>query len=488
MRRGDFTWRLVLWTALAAAQVAFMGRAAVSIKVEPRPTHLRLVVQSPGQAGMVQTSTDLLDWQPWALFPACSSNLTHFLESTNLRPGPVFFRVLGTNLTMPMGFQYVAPGEFLMGSPLTEAGRAVQEFQHVARVQRGFWMNRYEVTVREWVALMGSDANHSVPTVPDDSDVAMSNISWMEAMEFCRRYTYQEMGAGRLPAPMHYRLPTESEWEYAARAGTTTRFYYGDDPAYADLGDYAWYGDNGGQPHPCGLKRPNAWGLYDMLGNVFEWCLDPETAYPGSDYTPTRARIYRGGSYYCPKDVLRCAHRTHVAPMDKVVTLAGLRLVLACEPDSLRSVEELADPEVAVAWTPDHTEAHISLGIANVGATLYYTTDLVGYFPEFTAYTEPIAVRTAGGIKAKALKPTAVSSDVIRFDWAQAQTPTVLDLGVMLRLSTDEPGTTIEWRWDDDPWQDYVNPLAWEFNRRFQARGRHPDKLTSAVVELEHPG
>ena len=111
----------------------------------------------------------------------------------------------------------------------------------------------------------------------------METVSWYDATNYCGELTERERAAGRIATNSVYRLPTEAEWEYACRAGTSTRFSYGDDPGYTNLTNYAWYGDNsGGTTHPVGQKLPNPWGLYDMHGNVWEWCQDWwSDTYPG---------------------------------------------------------------------------------------------------------------------------------------------------------------------------------------------------------------
>jgi len=129
-------------------------------------------------------------------------------------------------------------------------------------------------------------------------------VSWFDATSYCYTLTVQERLAGRIPSNWAYRLPTEAEWEYACRAGTAARFSYGDDLGYTDLGKYAWYCDNSDlQTHPVGRKRPNAWGLYDMHGNVLEWCLDWHGEYPGGSVSDPQGlsscsdRVFRGGSW-----------------------------------------------------------------------------------------------------------------------------------------------------------------------------------------------
>jgi formylglycine-generating enzyme required for sulfatase activity len=124
-----------------------------------------------------------------------------------------------------------------------------------------------------------------------------------------------------LPAGWGYRLPTEAEWEYACRAGTATRFSYGDDPGYALLGDYAWWqGNSGNQTHAVGTRRPNPWGLYDMHGNVWEWCLDWYGGYPGGTVSdPVGAaggsyRVRRGGGWVNDPRYCRSADRYRLGP------------------------------------------------------------------------------------------------------------------------------------------------------------------------------
>ena len=118
-------------------------------------------------------------------------------------------------------------------------------------------------------------------------DLPVESVSWHEAMAFCEKLTQREREAGRLPEGYEYTLPTEAQWEYACRAGTTTRFSFGDSDS--DLGDYGWYGGNSSYTtHPVGEKLANPWGLYDMHGNVQEWCRDWYGNYPGE-----RSRIRR---------------------------------------------------------------------------------------------------------------------------------------------------------------------------------------------------
>jgi formylglycine-generating enzyme required for sulfatase activity len=144
-------------------------------------------------------------------------------------------------------------------------------------------------------------------------------VSWPDATNYCWLLTQRELAAGRILPGSQYRLPTEAEWECAARAGTTTRFSYGDDPDYADLPNYAWQAfEDGLTVHPVGQKLPNPWGLYDMAGNVFEWCQDWLGPLPGGFVTdpqgppsnPIGWKVMRGGAFDVGGPACRSASRS----------------------------------------------------------------------------------------------------------------------------------------------------------------------------------
>jgi formylglycine-generating enzyme required for sulfatase activity len=164
-----------------------------------------------------------------------------------------------------MEFVRIPAGSFYMGWADPEESRKV-------RITKPFYMGKYEVTQAQWKAVMGTTLRQqrAKAVVPwnlkgEGPEHPMYYVSWEDAVKFCKKL-------GR-----KYRLPTEAEWEYACRAGSQTRFYYGDDPNESELGQYAWWWDNSdSQTHPVGQKKPNVWGLYDMHGNVREWCSDRE--------------------------------------------------------------------------------------------------------------------------------------------------------------------------------------------------------------------
>jgi eukaryotic-like serine/threonine-protein kinase len=170
---------------------------------------------------------------------------------------------------------WIPPGTFLIGSPEDEVDRSENEGpQTQVTLTQGFWMGKHEVTQGEYLAVVGSNPSYfnGVQGETDygtDLNRPVESVSWDDAVAYCAALTARERAAGRAPMSYAYRLPTEAEWEYACRAGTTTRFSYGDDPGYTHLRDYAWYeGNSERQTHPVGQKLPNPWGLYDMHGNV----------------------------------------------------------------------------------------------------------------------------------------------------------------------------------------------------------------------------
>ena len=222
-----------------------------------------------------------------------------------------------------MNFAAIPAGKFMMGSPDSEKGRAKEEGpQHEVTLSQPFYMSATEVTQAQYAAVTGDQ-----PPDPKEAAVPATGVSWEGAVAFCRKLSEKTGKA--------VRLPTEAEWEYACRAGTQARFSFGD--ADGGLGDYAWYGANSGfGTHPAGQRKPSAWGLYDMHGNVGEWCADWFGPYPAGPVTDPQGppsgkqRIVRGGSWYYPADGCRAANRIRFAPGEGFPCI-GFRVMVAAK-------------------------------------------------------------------------------------------------------------------------------------------------------------
>ncbi len=223
---------------------------------------------------------------------------------------------------------WVEPGTFVMGSPAEEPERNKAESpQRTVTLTTGYWLGRTEVTQAHYEKVTGVNPS-TFKVVGDDAPV--ERVSWLDAMAFCRQLTERKRSAGRLPEGYHFTLPTEAQWEYACRAGTTGA-YAGEPNAMT------WFEANsGGTTHPVGQKKPNAWGFYDMSGNVLEWCLDWYGDYAkGAQVDPKGPdrgyfRIARGGSWRTDLRVGRSAARAGGSPGRLDYTL-GFRLALVAE-------------------------------------------------------------------------------------------------------------------------------------------------------------
>ena len=228
-----------------------------------------------------------------------------------------------------MNFVSIPAGTFTMGSSLEEKGRDRDEILHPVTITKAFYIQTTEVTQGQWQAVMGNNPSHFDQC---GEDCPVERVSWFDVQKFIGRLNKQEKSKT-------YRLPTESEWEYAVRAGTTTPFANGTitrtgcdyDPVLDRIG---WYcGNSAYKTHRVALKQPNAWGLYDMHGNVWEWCQDWYDDYPtGSVVDPSGPsigliRTNRGGSMSDFARFCRSANRIRYMPFDHTDDL-GFRLVM----------------------------------------------------------------------------------------------------------------------------------------------------------------
>jgi formylglycine-generating enzyme required for sulfatase activity len=220
-------------------------------------------------------------------------------------------------------FVWIPAGSFTMGSPADETGHQADETQHKVTISRGFWLGKTEVTQAQWIAVMDSNLSFFSGSIKP-----VDLVSWDDV-----QYFLAALNAGKSAIGGPYRLPTESEWEYAYRAGTTARFYWGEDDPPMAIGDYAWYnGNSSSMTHDVGEKLFNAWGLYEMSGNVWEWCQDWIDAYPAGPVTDPQGphsgtdRVLRGGSWADVPANCRAALRLLNAP-DFRYDYIGFRLL-----------------------------------------------------------------------------------------------------------------------------------------------------------------
>jgi formylglycine-generating enzyme required for sulfatase activity len=296
------------------------------------------VIGTTGSVYVIQSTGDLSQSNSWAslAFVEISSNTHLFVDPAVSTTASKFYRAFIQSL--PTNMVFIQPNTFTMGSPSNEVGRSSDEDpQTIVTLSHGFWMAKFLVTQRDYLAVIGSNPSG----FPGDLNRPVESVTWLDATNYCAMLTQQDLAAGRIPPGSHYRLPTEAEWECAARAGTSTRFNYGDDPGATALSNHAWYGAIGGATtHPVGLKQPNAWGLYDMAGNIWEWCLDWYGPYAGGVATdpqgpasnPIGVKVIRGGAWESFESDCRSARRLTeaVSPFIKDFII-GFRVVLAID-------------------------------------------------------------------------------------------------------------------------------------------------------------
>ncbi len=239
------------------------------------------------------------------------------------------------------GFVLIPAGTFTMGSPTSELGRDGDETQHTVTLTKGFYISPYEVTEELWDSVMGSGIS--------TSQLPQVDVSWYDAIGFCNALSVQNgltpayMGSGTSwtwnQSANGYRLPSEAEWEYACRAGSVTAFANGPitflfcNPPDPYLDVMGWYCGNAvSTTHNVGGKQANAWGLYDLHGNVLEWCWDVYVSYAGDVTDPTgpssgSTRVIRGGSWRYNAQYCRSAYRLYNYPSSYPSGDVGFRVV-----------------------------------------------------------------------------------------------------------------------------------------------------------------
>ncbi len=327
---------------LFGSMLVVTGRADSKLAIQMVP-----MLQLSGEGGVtnqIQYTTDLNQTNQWLVLTnvVLGNNVFVFFDAAATGSVKRFYRTVvlnaPTNNTPSVDtnlWAWIPPGTFVMGSTNTESERSdVESPQTRVTISKGFWMSKYLVTQKLYQALVG--INYSQFT--NDLQRPVEWVSWFDATNYCGLLTVQERKAGRLPLGYSYRLPTEAEWEYACRAGTTTRFSYGNDPTDSQLINYAWYISNStNTTHAVGQKLPNPWGLFDIMGNVMEWCADWwGDRLPGGSVTdPTGPvsgiyRVYRGGACDSIASQCRSAARDKTWPTVKSGNI-GFRAVLAAD-------------------------------------------------------------------------------------------------------------------------------------------------------------
>ena len=227
------------------------------------------------------------------------------------------------------GFRWIPPGCFVMGSPVDEAERGSAEVLHEVQLSRGFWLADTACTQALWMAVWPVNPSHFA----DDARNPVENVAWHDAQRFIGELNR------RLPG-LQARLPTEAEWEYACRAGTTTPFSFGTTVSTDEVNYHGGFPYPGGEPGPyrqrtlpVGSLPPNAWGLYEMHGNVWEWCEDWYADYPTEPQIDPRGptfgkmRVLRGGTWSDPARYARSATRSRIEPAYRPRS-TGFRIVL----------------------------------------------------------------------------------------------------------------------------------------------------------------
>jgi len=239
----------------------------------------------------------------------------------------------------PSHWVWIVPGTFMMGSPSNELARLADEVQHPVTIRQGFWMGKTEVTQVEYWTVMSNNPSQFT----DYTNLPVEQVTWHDATNYCGKLTEKERSAGSLPTGYAYRLPTEAEWEYCCRAGTTaaTAFGNGLSSTQANFNGTNSYGGAALGPNLAKTAEvasyaPNAWGLYDLHGNVGEWCGDWYGAYPTGSVTDPKGpatgtlRVARGGSWDYPGSDCRSAYRGWLNPAQGLSNI-GFRPVLAPE-------------------------------------------------------------------------------------------------------------------------------------------------------------
>ena len=354
----SLAWSAVFLGTVLTGSIAGVSGQPVELNIQMIPG---IWISGATGAVNIEYTTNLDQTSGWTSLAALQATNTpyFYIDASATNSTKRFYRAVvegGGNTNTPPGMVWIAPGTFTMGSPSTEVDRYSDEGpQTVVTLTMGFWMGKYEVTQREYLAVMGTNPSYFT----GDLDCPVEQVSWDGAVAYCDQLTQRERAAGRLPAGYAYRLPTEAEWEYGCRAGTTTATAYGNSlsSAQANFNGNSPFGGAAKGPYlatttKVGSYPANGWGLYDMHGNVWEWCLDRYGTYRGGSVTDPRGattgsyRVNRGGGCYDFGGNCRSAIRYYLWP-DNTSGDMGFRPVLA----------QVSEPGTAAAELPGAVQA-----------------------------------------------------------------------------------------------------------------------------------
>jgi formylglycine-generating enzyme required for sulfatase activity len=322
------------------------------------------------------------------------TELTSVEEEEVLAQGDILTNTLDTDVDLDM--LYVEPGTFTMGSPTTETGRQANETEHNVSLTQGFYLGKYEVTQAQYEAVMtgNTDSLSATPSQwPNNPNRPVEKVSWDDVQIFLTRLNAQQ--SGNIPAGWAYVLPTEAQWEYACRAGTTTAYSWGNTIATSN----ANYSSSGlSQTSDAGNYAANPWGFFDMHGNVYEWTADWYGSYGSGAQTDPEgpasgsARVRRGGSWNLDGTILRSAYRSNYAPSYRSSDL-GFRVALVpSEPQPpTNGPTELTSVEVPVET---YSNGYSNLRVTKAAGTNNVTAFVFEKDGEDITYT---VLPTAGG-------------------------------------------------------------------------------------------
>ena len=328
---------LAIWSPLAVAEMP----PTLGVQLNNGLIGLS-VTGHVGQVYHIETTTNFTGPIRWIPIDYLTLPISPYLYTDTRAPTAArrFYRARESNVLPITNMVFIPPGTFMMGSPASEAEHGSDETQHPVALTRGFWMGKYEVTQGEYGELMGINPSYfrngktsygggNGGTVTNELRHPVEKVSWDDATNYCGELTQRQFGAGHIPVGWRYRLPTESEWEYACRAGTTTPFHFGEtistEQANYDGNGIYGTGKKGvfrNKTTPVDRFPANAWGLHDMHGNLFQWCQDWYGDYPTDDQVDPQGgkeglssvRVLRGGSWGGIPKYCRSAFRRPFGP------------------------------------------------------------------------------------------------------------------------------------------------------------------------------